>query len=208
MWICWSTISCSIGTSMENSYRSSVAWSDLLWLLKCKQMVRDQHFLQQYAEACCSVVRMYRWTMSSDYMRRHYLYTVAAMHWAATGWVVWICRQSGEHFTDNTSVELAGWIVIAGVCFGLWFPNYMHCKFFSTCSLLVSNLQPHSHRGCLFRWYVLAHSLFYVLSLWKFLLKFCYIPQLNLSVKWIHMILKKPKNFPLRVYNLNQRKKL
>lgn len=127
MWICWSTISCSIGTSMENSYRSSVAWSDLLWLLTCKQMVRDQYFLQQYAEACCSVVRIYRWTMSSDYMRRHYLYTVAAMHWAATGWVGWICRQSGEHFTDNTSVKLAGWIVITGVCFGLRFPNYMHC---------------------------------------------------------------------------------
>jgi len=44
-------------------------------------------------------------------------------------------------FSDNTSVKLAGWIVIAGICFGLFafvVPNLHALRFFSTCSLLLS----------------------------------------------------------------------
>jgi hypothetical protein len=44
-------------------------------------------------------------------------------------------------FSDNTSIKLAGWIVIAGICFGLFafvVPNLHALRFFSTCSLLLS----------------------------------------------------------------------
>jgi hypothetical protein len=44
-------------------------------------------------------------------------------------------------FSDNTSVKLAGWIVIAGICFGLFafvVPNLHALRFFSSCSLLLS----------------------------------------------------------------------
>jgi hypothetical protein len=44
-------------------------------------------------------------------------------------------------FSDNTSVKLAGWIVIAGVCFGLFafvVPTLHALRFFSSCSLFLS----------------------------------------------------------------------
>jgi hypothetical protein len=44
-------------------------------------------------------------------------------------------------FTDDTSVKLADWIVVAGVCFGLFafvVPNLHALRFFSTCSLFLS----------------------------------------------------------------------
>ncbi len=44
-------------------------------------------------------------------------------------------------FSDNTSIKLANWIVIAGVCFGLFafvVPTLHALRFFSSCSLFLS----------------------------------------------------------------------
>jgi hypothetical protein len=63
------------------------------------------------------------------------------INWVALVHVAIFLQAIFGAFSDNTSVKLAGWIVIAGVCFGLFafvVPTLHALRFFSSCSLFLS----------------------------------------------------------------------
>lgn len=105
--------------------------------------------------------------------------------------------------------DQAGWLDCNCRClFWLVVPKLQALRLFSTCSLLLSLIYTRIAIGVAFSDGMSLPTLSFMYCLYEsFCSSFVTFLQLNLSVKWIHMILKKPKNFPLRVYNLNQRKK-
>jgi hypothetical protein len=63
------------------------------------------------------------------------------INWVALVHVAIFLQAIFGAFSDNTSVKLASWIVIAGVCFGLFafvVPTLHALRFFSSCSLFLS----------------------------------------------------------------------